>query len=49
MRIKFKEDRKLLNGKIVKAEKGYDFPKAEAQAFIDNGFAKKAKVKQGDK
>ena len=43
MKIKFKEARSLITGKTVEANKSYDFPKKEAEAFISNGVAVKVK------
>ena len=43
MKIVFKEDRVLLSGEHVKAGESKEFTKKEAEAFIRNGVAKKAK------
>ena len=53
MRIKFNQDRETILFGPVAAGEIKDLPKKEAQAFIDNGVADKAKAekakeKQGD-
>jgi hypothetical protein len=46
MKIRFKEDRKLVTGGTVEAGKVYSFEEKEAKAFIANGVAEKVKEKK---